>query len=522
MQSAAGYSHLIVQYQLRVMPLAYSARIDSRVRGRTEKDLGTERLMLFDPNYQPGDSLAAHIQFALRYEGINLQVLHQLFEVAGSVELSDWLIEKPSSSYARRACFLYEWITGDRLPVEDPVPPKTRYVQALDIGLQYGSNHSQRRDRFKIDNNLPGSPDFCPLVRKTDFLVSMAKKDLHVATQKTLAKYDEDLLRRASAFLYLKETQSSFEVEREKPSPTRAQRFADMLREADARVPLTRERLVELQNAVVDPRFHEFDWRSQQNWVGKDLGYRQQIDFVPARPEDLPGLMDGLFDMAASSWDMFRIESVTRELEIDDKGRESQLEGDPVIAAASIAFGFVFIHPFMDGNGRIHRYLIHEVLAKGGFTPRGIVLPISAVILANLDNYIEVLEQYSRPLRQMTDYSPDTPEIPAKGNDAVFFRFFDATEQAEFLYRALERTVEEDLQEEIDFLLGFDRACVALNDLLDWPDHSMELFIRLVHQNGGTLSNTKRKKSFYWLTDEEVEEAEAVVREAFTVGVQSR
>lgn len=36
---------------------------------------------------------------------------------------------------------------------------------------------------------------------------------------------------------------------------------------------------------------------------------------------------------------------------------------DPVLAAG-IAFGFVFIHPFEGGNGRIHRYLIHHVLAK--------------------------------------------------------------------------------------------------------------------------------------------------------------
>ncbi len=33
---------------------------------------------------------------------------------------------------------------------------------------------------------------------------------------------------------------------------------------------------------------------------------------------------------------------------------------DAVCAAAAAAFGFVFIHPFEDGNGRIHRFLIHQ------------------------------------------------------------------------------------------------------------------------------------------------------------------
>jgi Fic family protein len=35
----------------------------------------------------------------------------------------------------------------------------------------------------------------------------------------------------------------------------------------------------------------------------------------------------------------------------------------PVLFAAIITFSFVIIHPLEDGNGRIHRYLIHHVLA---------------------------------------------------------------------------------------------------------------------------------------------------------------
>jgi Fic family protein len=497
-------------YQLSIIDRWQQCYIDSAVRGRREQDLGTHLIQLFETRYKPEDTLIGHLQFALRYEGVNLQLFNLLFEVADSQQLCEWITENPTSAYARRACFLYEWLTGTQLPMESPVPLKARYVDLLDIDVQFGTSSVTKDTRFRVNDNLPGTRDFCPLVRKTGFLNEMVGKDLRQRTRQTLGKYDQDLLRRAASFLYLKETQSSFELEREKPSANRAQRFADLLRGADTGQPLTEERLVELQNAVLDPRFHEFGWRQQQNWIGDDLGYRQQIDFVPARPEDVPALMRGLLETSAKA------RAVTNQANSEDDTLLPELHFDPVIYAATIAFGFVFIHPFMDGNGRIHRYLIHEVLANAGFTPRGIVLPVSAVILANLNEYISVLESYSRPVRQCTEYAPDAPDTPATGNDAVYFRYFDATEQAEFLYKALERTVEEDLQQEIDFLMGYDRACQQLNQQLDWPSHSMGLFVRVVHQNDDKLSNAKRKSHFSWMTEDEVHDAEAIVAQAFS------
>jgi hypothetical protein len=511
MRTKAGYGWLGEAYQLPIIDLRCQCYIDTAVRGRKEQDLGTYHIQLFESRYQPDESLVGHLQFALRYEGVNLQLLKLLFESGdGAQLLCEWISGSPTSAYARRACFLYEWLTEGRLPLEDPVPSKMRYLDLLDTEMQFAACAVKKDARYRINDNLPGTPDFCPLVRKTDFLQEMVRKDLRQRTWETLEKYDPDLLRRAAAFLYLKETHSSFEVEREKPSANRAQRFADLLSQADIDQPLTEQRLVELQNAVVDARFHEFSWRRHQNWIGEDLGYRQRVDFVPARPEDLPTLMQGLLDTANKAREVIGSENA------QGGGETCGPLSDPVVYAAIIAFGFVFIHPFMDGNGRIHRYLIHEVLAKAGFTPRGIVLPVSAVILANLDEYVSVLESYSRPVRQCTEYSPDIPDVPAKGNDAVYFRYFDATEQAEFLYRALERTVEEDLQQEIDFLLGFDIACKQLNHLLDWPNHSLELFVRVVHQNGGKLSSNKKQSHFSWMTEAEIGAAEAVVSQAFS------
>lgn len=63
----------------------------------------------------------------------------------------------------------------------------------------------------------------------------------------------------------------------------------------------------------------------------------------------------------------------------------------PCAVAAAGAFGFVFVYPFLDGNGRIHRFLVHHVLTKRIFTPRGVLFPVSAVMLRDMAAYGRVL-----------------------------------------------------------------------------------------------------------------------------------
>ncbi len=493
-QEPVGYSRLIEQFHLPARQPAVVAVIDSATKGRKSTTQGDIELLQFEPRYRPKPTLAAQLQFALRYEGLNLEVLALLFAKTGRLEIEANLAEKPESSFARRIGFLYEWLTGEELNAV--VAPRAAYVRVVDETLQFGLADGPKDGKFRVINNLPGNHQFCPMVRKTDLLLRMVRKNLKQRTIDTLAKYDPNLLRRAAAFLYLKETHSSFEVEREKPSPDRAQRFADLLREAESNIPLSEDRLVQLQNAVLDPRFHDYSYRNRQNWIGQDLGYRKKVEFVPPRPEDVRDLMTGLVEFSGAV-------------------RANPDHLDPVIAASVLAFGFIFIHPFMDGNGRLHRFLVHDVLSASGFTPKGIVLPVSAVILANQTEYVHALERFSKPLQARTTYNPDLPGTPATGNDALYFRYFDATDQASFLYWALERTVEQDLEEEITYLLGFDAARSVLKNTLDWPAHSLDLFIQFVHQNQGSLSKTKRQSHFGWMTDEEVERSEAAVIEAF-------
>ena len=63
-------------------------------------------------------------------------------------------------------------------------------------------------------------------------------------------------------------------------------------------------------------------------------------------------------------------------------------------------------------------------------------------------------------------------------------------------------------------------ACVELDSVIDWPPHSLDLFIRVVKQNGFKLSATKRASHFDWMTDDEVARFERAVERAFAKDVE--
>ncbi len=79
---------------------------------------------------------------------------------------------------------------------------------------------------------------------------------------------------------------------------------------------------------------------------------------------------------------------------------------DPVVLAAIISFGFFYIHPLADGNGRLHRYLMHHILADQEFSPKQIILPRSAVLLERIGEYKQVLEAFSLPRLKFIEWKP--------------------------------------------------------------------------------------------------------------------
>lgn len=484
----AGYAALIDAYGLAVpLPRLLFAT------GERHRVIEEEGWRILTPRHAPHATLDGHLTFALKNEGLDLAILKRLFLAVEAAAIEAIVQATPTGSYARRIWFVYEWLTGQRLNLPDV--ERGTYVPAVDPDQQWAIP-GENSPRHRVRNNLPGTPEFCPLVRRTTALKEFVDMNLAERARAVVANVPHDLLARTAAFLLLKDSKSSYAIEGERAPQNRIQRWGAAIGEA-GRHPIDLEELLRLQRIVIeDMRFVRMGLRTEGGFVGeheRDTG-APLPGHISARHNDLGSLIDGLvaFDCGAGS------------------------ELDPVIAAAALAFGFVYIHPFADGNGRIHRYLIHHVLTQRGFNPPGVVFPVSAAILDRINTYKEVLEDYSRRLLPFVEWEPtDDNNVRVLNDTADFYRYFDATPHAEFLFGCVKRTIEEDLPNETDFLRRYDLFAEHTQSIADMPDRLTDLLFRFLNQNGGKLSGRARGREFEMLTDEEAERAERFYDEIF-------
>ncbi|WP_104162414.1 Fic family protein [Cryobacterium sp. N22] len=146
---------------------------------------------------------------------------------------------------------------------------------------------------------------------------------------------------------------------------------------ADRGRPVTTADIERLQH-IIEPRL-ELGLRTEQNWVGGPGWSPIRADFVPPPETEVPRLVD----------DLARFITAT--------------EGNPVVRAAIAHAQFETIHPFIDGNGRTGRALIHTVLRRADAL-RNTLIPISTVFAGDKDAYIEGLTAYRAAPSRLDDW----------------------------------------------------------------------------------------------------------------------
>ncbi len=440
---------------------------------------------VYGPRYAvKDDTPILHIEFALKYDDLNLDFLAAVFTHIDVAEINAFLAITPSGRYSRKIGFLYEFLTGKKLVLEKEVGGN--YTDLLEPE-RYVIGKVVKNSRWRINNNLLGTTDFCPVIRRTKTLSDLLTKDIRQSIEGLKNEFPEDIFRRAAAYLYTKETRSSYEIENEKPSPDRMERFISLLNRAGSRPTeevLSKDNLVMLQNNIVDPRFAAGDFRDFQNYVGESLpNYQALVHYICPPPGIVKTMMAGLQNAA-----------------------EKTISTETIVRAAMVAFGFVFIHPFEDGNGRLHRFIIHDILVHDGVVPEGVIIPVSAHMLNNIKAYNQILETYSKPLMQRIKFSmSEEGEVTVNNADEVkgYYRYPDLTPQTTYLAETIHATLKEDMPDELLFLFRYDEAKKEIQKIVDMPDKDINRMLIFLHQNKGVFPK-RRREMFDKLTDEEI------------------
>ena len=501
-----GYRWLAERYNVSaVQPFrAQSAIAGSRA---TVREGGYVR-EFYTPVARPANTLAGHLAFALKHEGIHLEFLARLFEVAPAADLEAWIAAEPTGQYARRAGFLYEYLTGRQLAF--PGVATGNYVTALDEKTYLTASQPVNNPRWRVRDNLPGTRDYCPLVLRTARVRQAEQYDCAQHLADLEVEFGADVLQRSAVWLTIKESRASFAIEHEEQHVDRVRRFAAVMEQRCGQYeePLSEGALGALQAQILGPRATRYGVRRSPVFVGEVDGFTEVVHYIAPHWNDAPALLSGLREFASRT-----------------------AGASALVRAAVLSFGFVYIHPMSDGNGRISRFLINDVLRRDQAIPAPFVLPVSATIISSIVNrrgYDQVLELFSRPL--MRKYAEawrfGAEQVAEDGvhynlqfdayQDALpAWRYPDMTDHVEYLAEVVQTTIEQEMRKEANYLRNLRMARERIKMVIEGPDGDIDHILRSVRDNGGKVSN-KLLREFPILADKAMtNEVEAIIQAVF-------
>jgi hypothetical protein len=485
MTTLFGFARLAELYGVSpVQPLLIRSELGSRRRELRTHD---ETTLTWTNAYRPEDSFRGHFEFGLKYERVHLEFFSRLFERTGPEEIERWVRTEPTGAYARRTAFFFEWITGRRLDVPDTA--QGGYVDAIAPELYLSATEPTRNRRWRVNDNLPGTPRLCPMVYLGRPQERHWVYDVAAGVQTLDEDFGAELLLRCAAWLTLKESRASFQIERESDKADRIRRFAAVIGQHSGKLaaPLSDASLQLLQHAILGEAALRIGLRKSPVFVGESGMAGPVVHYIAPGFLMVTDMMEGL-----------------REL-------EKRTRSAPGIArTAVLSFAFVYIHPLSDGNGRVHRFLINDALSRDGVVPPNIIIPVSATIAGSAKgraSYDQALERFSRPFmqryasayrfgpRQVAEDGVEHNLVFEEENDALHaWRFIDLTPQAHYLSAVLKETVEHEMSREAAFLQRHERARAAIKERIEMPDVDADRIIRALLDNGWQVSGKLRKQ----------------------------
>lgn len=527
-----GALWLIDYFKLKIfLPLAVSSGIASRRFTEIEKSTGY-RVNLYPEQQRPKIDttkfsvplvakhktatpqilwdIIAHLQFHLRHEIPHFEFLSRLFEVLDEQIIQHWVDSEPTGQYARRAAFLYEFFTGKSL-----ISPKKiggNYVDVINEKQLVAASREyvEKNTKWRVNNNLPGNRNFCPMVLKTEAVLQASSLEIKPLLQQLDNDVGQDTVLRSAAWFTLGESKASFLIEGESDKTDKIQRFAHVMARFTGKMDLPLQ-LGTLQKEILGSHtvIKNFGCRQSPVFIGINHHFQDLVQYIAPPYTTVREKLEGISEF----WQKTSGQSA-------------------VMRTAVVAFAFVYVHPLADGNGRVHRFLMNDLLRREGETDDPIILPISGLITENStekSRYYQVLNEISAVVMQCLEgqysftYEQKLYPDGIRSNFVVqneelaepIWQYPNLTTHVNYFADVVQKTITVYMKQEVAYLQQHDRARMALKAIVDMPNHYADRIIRSMLDNKGQLSQ-KLKKEYEFLAQEGVwEEMVAAVQAVF-------
>jgi hypothetical protein len=477
-----GYAWLIHHYGLALPKMSVEYYQGDHHSGIKTVEFGDSLRKLLPGRLKVEASPFEQLKLAIKYQGIRLQYLYVIFESIDPHLLEEKIAQTPTSKNARVIWFLYEWLLNKRLNLPDVT--SGNYVELFDSNYYFTRNTGERCRRTRVVNNALGTRDFCPTVRKTKEVKALCDIDVYALAYGKMQDFlradgliNANIVDQCINYLYTKESRTSSQIEQELPDKQRLRRFNQALKNAGM-FHLSKQALINIQNHIVADKAQIDNYRTDEIYVGetKRFGFfvDEEVHFVGPKAIHVEGMMQGLLD--------------THDALMSDS------DMPPLMHASVVSFGIVYIHPFDDGNGRTHRYLLHDVF-KLRDKRHEFIIPISATILKHPREYDKVLNVISHPLMLQLKYDLDEENefrIVIQNDLHYLYRYPDFTEHVKYIYDVMDTSTKFELLSEVVYLVTFDSIKRFLNENADIPENHLNNLVNILINNAGQISNKKR------------------------------
>jgi len=100
--------------------------------------------------------------------------------------------------------------------------------------------------------------------------------------------------------------------------------------------------------------------------------------------------------------------------------------------------------------------------------------------IVRIEDYQKKLESYSYPIQEFIEWKTTQDNNVEVLNETIdYYRYFDATPQAEFLFECVDHTITSIIPEEVSYLQKYDKMKAWLDDTFEMPDNMIALLMNM-------------------------------------------